>query len=305
MLSLPMIFFRACRPLLALLIVVGGHEAVRAETNPDGGEFVHFSSAGLDPGQQLRGLLFRPEGAGPFPAVVAMHGCSGLIQSKGKMFERDAGWAHELRNRGFITLFVDSFGSRGVAAGCAAGSDPVAKPWAERTYDSYAGLAYLQGRADVIADRVGLIGWSHGGATVMFTVSTQGKARPSHLPHGDFRAAVAFYPGWCRAGWMPANWAPAMPLLVVLGGADNWTVAAPCAAITQAAAKAGAPVETVIYPGAFHDFDGTNPLRAITLFEGSTSKIVMVGTNPEARVAVYKRVPEYFALHLTTGPIQH
>ena len=26
----------------------------------------------------LRGLLLRPSGAGPFPAVVALHGCSGL-----------------------------------------------------------------------------------------------------------------------------------------------------------------------------------------------------------------------------------
>ena len=272
--------------------------AARAETRSDGGEFVFFPGTGLPLGKSLRGLLFRPEGAGPFPAVVAMHGCSGLIQTKGRMFERDLGWALELRTRGFVALFVDSFGSRGVSAGCASGNDPVAKPWAERTYDSYAALAYLQGRADVIADRIGLMGWSHGGATVMYTVAPQDAARPAALPKGDFRAAVAFYPGWCRAGWMPANWAPAMPLLVVLGGADNWTTAAPCAAITEAAARAGAPVETVIYPGAFHDFDGTNPLRTITLFEGSTSKAVMVGANAEVRAAVYKKVPEYFARYL-------
>jgi poly(3-hydroxybutyrate) depolymerase len=26
----------------------------------------------------IHAMLFRPEGSGPFPAVVAMHGCSGL-----------------------------------------------------------------------------------------------------------------------------------------------------------------------------------------------------------------------------------
>jgi poly(3-hydroxybutyrate) depolymerase len=31
----------------------------------------------------LRGLLVKPEGSGPFPAVVALHGCGGLFDKQG------------------------------------------------------------------------------------------------------------------------------------------------------------------------------------------------------------------------------
>ena len=32
----------------------------------------------------LTGYLYRPDGAGPFPAVVGLHGCGGLLRTDGK-----------------------------------------------------------------------------------------------------------------------------------------------------------------------------------------------------------------------------
>ena len=58
-------------------------------------ELVSFSS--LDgsltggPPTELRGLLVKPEGSGPFPAVVALHGCGGLFDKQGNLKPREFG----------------------------------------------------------------------------------------------------------------------------------------------------------------------------------------------------------------------
>jgi len=43
-------------------------------------ELVEFESASqpLIPGDRIQGYLAKPEGAGPFPAVVGLHGCGGM-----------------------------------------------------------------------------------------------------------------------------------------------------------------------------------------------------------------------------------
>nr|WP_264484369.1 dienelactone hydrolase family protein [Mesorhizobium sp. PAMC28654] len=58
-------------------------------------------------GMPLQGYLTRPQGEGPFPAVVVLHGCMGLFPS-----ERKA-WSERLSSWGYVVLFVDSFSTRG------------------------------------------------------------------------------------------------------------------------------------------------------------------------------------------------
>jgi dienelactone hydrolase len=66
----------------------------------------------------LRGLLMKPEGIGPFPAIVALHGCNGLFNKEGGLVAREAAWAQLLTSRGYVVLFPDSFGPRDVATDC-------------------------------------------------------------------------------------------------------------------------------------------------------------------------------------------
>jgi len=105
---------------------------------------------------------------------------------------REAAWGQLLTARGYVVLFSDSFGPRGVTSDC----EGSVRPWAERSYDAYGALRYLDSQSFVIGERVGLIGWSHGGATTTFAIAPTSMARPRDLPNGDFRAAVAFYPAW-------------------------------------------------------------------------------------------------------------
>src|ERR1700687_5564786 len=66
----------------------------------------------------LRGILFRPEGAGPFPSVVALHGCESLVNRLGQMAPHFADWGERLVAAGLAVVFPDSFGSRGLRTQC-------------------------------------------------------------------------------------------------------------------------------------------------------------------------------------------
>src|SRR5438876_11111601 len=83
-------------------------------------------SGGLILGDRIQGYLAKPEGAGPFPAVVGLHGCAGMPDAtKRKLVDELVGW-------GYVTLLVDSFATRGVDHDCFRGFLAIA-----RISDSY------------------------------------------------------------------------------------------------------------------------------------------------------------------------
>ena len=59
-------------------------------------------------------LLFRPKGKGPFPAVVALHGCGGLFNDDKEIKGREEDWAERLAAVGYVVLLPDMFTARGV-----------------------------------------------------------------------------------------------------------------------------------------------------------------------------------------------
>ena len=67
---------------------------------------VNFPS--LDGTTDLIGHLDRREDDTPRPAVVLMHGCSGLNDKKGRVFGLYRAWARALAVQGYVTLIVDS-----------------------------------------------------------------------------------------------------------------------------------------------------------------------------------------------------
>ncbi|MDR3438324.1 dienelactone hydrolase family protein [Telmatospirillum sp.] len=239
---------------------------------------------------EVHGVLVKPVGPGPFPAVVGMHGCGGLFNRQGKLVARESAWAETLSARGYVVLFPDSFGSRHLGGACADGG-PNARPWAERSYDAYGALRYLQSLPFVIGDRIGLVGWSHGGGTVLFTVAAATETRPAELPKGDFRAAVAFYPGWCSARQLGDSWTTKIPLLLAIGDADDWTRARPCVERLQSAIDGGAPVRIKTYDGAYHDFDW--PGMVVHSWTPHPDRTVHTGENAEARTDALSRVPAF------------
>jgi dienelactone hydrolase len=269
--------------------------------------------------QDLPAELYKPEGTGPFPAIVIMHDCSGLgPRSSGA----PARWAQLLATQGYVVILPDSFSPRGFPQGvCTApsgNSTPAVNPL-PRAYDAFATLAYLRKQPFVDGAHIGVMGGSHGGATTLTIDSMPlGGAAPlaQDKLHG-FAAAIALYPG-CGARF--GNWSvrresgdhgavieyfgtyqPVAPLLILVGEKDDWTPAEHCRVLAERAAAAGYPVTIKIYPGANHSFDSPSAERYVADRRNSnspTGRGATTGGNQPAWNDAMQQVTAFFGRYL-------
>lgn len=240
----------------------------------------------------LHATLYRPDGPGPFPAVVALHDCGGLRQRPNTEAQLYSVWANKLVADGFVVLFPDSFGSRGLGSQCRERHRTV-QAWRERVADANAARLWLQAQSYVRADHVSLLGWSNGAVAALWTVRLTTLPRPGTA---DFRSAVAFYPS-CRR-LREAAWSARVPTLILIGSADDWTPAAACQQMVAGARGRSARVQIIVYPDAHHEFDRANsPIRLRTGLVNTVDPAGMAhgGTDPAARGAAFARVPQWLA----------
>src|SRR3954465_13816706 len=141
----------------------------------------------------LHAQLFKPDGAGPFPAVIALHGCGGLNGPSDRLQPRYRDWAEQLLKAGYAVLLPDSYGSRELGPQCRAKERRVLAR-RERVVDIMASRQWLLQQPWASQDRISLIGWANGASALLWAVRPQ--LAPRKL-EPDFRAAVAFYPD-CR-----------------------------------------------------------------------------------------------------------
>lgn len=193
----------------------------------------------------LSGELDFPSGAGPFPAVVLAHGCSG---TGAHIFE----WARVLREWGYATFTLDSFYGRGLREVCTSALTLIGT---QRIPDAYGALRLLSTHPRIDARRVALMGFSHGGILTL-GASTQW-AKDTYAPAGQpfFRAFMPFYP-YCNTVY-PGRERILAPLRLHTGELDDWTPSAPCAQLVDAMRAAGHDARIDIYPRAHHAFDNT------------------------------------------------
>ena len=240
----------------------------------------------------LHGILFRPEGAGPFPSVVALHGCESLINRSGNVAPHFADWGERLVAAGLAVVFPDSFGSRGLRTQCRVFERKV-RSEQERVADANAARRWLQAQPWTIKDRVSVVGWANGGVASLWAV--QPHAKP-HDEVPDFRSAVAFYPGCRRLSELA--WSARIPTLILIGRADDWTAPVPCEQMVAGARGRSALASLMVYPGAYHEFDRPDyPVRELTglAYTADGSGRAHIGTNAAARTDALMRVPEWLA----------
>lgn len=233
-------------------------------------------------GTSITGWMQKPSGPGPFPAVVALHGCGGLWTGSGKLNARHADWGDRLQAAGYAVLFPDSFRSRGFESVCNT-LDRAITP-AGRARDAFGAADWLASQPFVMKNRIGLLGWSNGGSTALHAARTG--ARPSAT---DFRTVVSFYPGCTTI--LKNGWSARVPVTILHGADDDWTPAAPC----EMLAKAGG-ARFVSYPGAYHDFDHPNlPIRTRkAAYSVRGDGIVTIGTHGPSRADAIPRVMALF-----------
>lgn len=196
------------------------------------------------PGQELvlNGVLYKPEGNGPFRAVVLLHRCIGIK-------DWDHAWAQRLKSWGFVALVVDTLGSRGIADLCGF-QQRISR--LQLVMDAHSGKSYLAGLPFVDPKRIAVMGWSFGGDTTLAAIAPNYCGALPEAKRDPFRAAVAFYPN-CSSRLDDLN----APLLILIGEKDDWTPAGRCRAAMPPEGKSPHEVTLKIYPGAHHCFDCT------------------------------------------------
>jgi len=239
----------------------------------------------------LHAQPYKPEGPGPFPTVIALHGCGGLGGHSDSVLPRYRDWAERLLKAGNAVLLPDSYGSRELGPQCRVKEMRV-KARRERVADVAASRAWLMKQSWVARNRVSLIGWANGASTLLWPVRPQGAARDAGP---DFRAAIAFYPD-CRIS-AGLGWSTRVPTLVLIGANDDVSSPPACRQMVEGAHGRSALARIVVYPGAYHDFDSANtPLHAAA---GSTDAAAPehghLGTDAQARAESQKEVAEWLA----------
>jgi len=106
--------------------------------------------------ETVQGVLYAPEGKGPFPAIVVIHEWWGLNDWVKQQ-------AAKLSDQGYVTLAVDLY--RGKVASTPEEAHEIMRgvPEDRAKRDLHAAVEYLKSLPDVNKDRIGSIGWCMGG----------------------------------------------------------------------------------------------------------------------------------------------
>lgn len=222
-------------------------------------------------GPEIGGWLYRPSGAGPFPGLVLAHTCGGVS-------DHTAMWGKLLSGWGYVVVAPDSFGPRGEKSVCGRGN---VVSGTMRVADVAGALDFLNAQPFVRRGQLGLIGHSHGGWTAVRAVQ-----KTYDLAGRGLKAAVAYYPS-CNARF---DRDVAVPLLILIGDKDDWTLADDCRRLQAAGFARPDLVDVVYYLNAYHSFDNQGRDRTITVANGKQHRLAYdpaAASDAEARTRAF------------------
>ena len=96
----------------------------------------------------IEGYLSKPEGNGPFAAIVYLHGCDGLSEEAPKFIARF------MTGLGYASLAVDSLATRGLNEAC---TRPIPGLMQARQGDALGALSYLSELPFVDSQRIAVL----------------------------------------------------------------------------------------------------------------------------------------------------
>ena len=218
------------------------NDYAHAETVPETDRRIRVADVAISERQKLTGYLARPQGDGPWPAVLVIHENRGLNPHIKDVTRRVA-------TEGFLALGLDFLSPQG---GTTADDDKNRAMLGTMTAQDRVGygrtaLAWLAG-APGSNGKLGAVGFCWGGGLV----NALAVAEP------ELDAGVAYYGAQAPAADVPRMRAP---LLLHYGGLDT-RINAGIPAYEAALKAAGKTYELHVYEGAHHAFNNdTSPQR--------------------------------------------
>jgi len=106
--------------------------------------------------EAVQGVLYTPEGKGPFPGIIVIHEWWGLND-----WVKDQ--ATKLSDLGYVTLAIDLYRGRVATTPDVAHEIMRGLPEDRAKRDLHAAFDYLASQPNVKKDRIGAIGWCMGG----------------------------------------------------------------------------------------------------------------------------------------------
>jgi dienelactone hydrolase len=192
--------------------------------------------------------VLRPEGPGPFPVVVQMHGCGGVLPMQRR-------YAEAARETGVAVVILDSLAPRGLTRHEALLTvcTGLRLRGAERAEDLRIALDWISAQPWADSGRVAAAGWSHGAWSIMEALASD----DGHPGVAALKLAVLVYPyAGPLARTAGRGWGRNRPgVLACLGGRDRVVGRlAPRRALSRLQAD-GLDVELLEFEGAGHCFD--------------------------------------------------
>ena len=214
-------------------------------------------------GQRVAAYLAKPQGAGPFPAVILIQEWWGLNEHIKDMTERYA-------REGYVSLAPDLYHGKVTADPNEAGKLMGALNREDAVKDLLGAIQHLRAMKEVRGDRIGVTGFCMGGSYALLL--------PCRTK--DIRAAAPYY-GEIPDEAMLKNLA--CPVLYVYGDADFWITKDEVKRLEGTLKKLNKPGEVKIYTGAPH------------AFFNDTRKDVH---RPKEAQDAWRRTLDFFARHL-------
>lgn len=192
--------------------------------------------------------LRKPEGDGPFPAVIFLPGCAGY----GPVEVRAAADKHAniLLAQGYAIALLDLLTPRGLDSIC------TELFWFDRM--RIEGLADVAAAAEALAaepgidpDRIAFLGQSFGGSMALDVASVSSRKAADVGP--IVKTVVAYYP-YCYGSYGGGGTVDYdIPVLIMTGELDDWTPIGLCQGFPPRDPAIEVRVEAM--PGAHHSFD--------------------------------------------------
>ena len=200
------------------------------------GSWIRF--AGQD-GASVSARLELPKGtSGSVPAVILAHSTNGYEPAVAR-------WAKFFREQGAASFELDYFTGRSLTNTSANIPTPF------RDLIEAAKVLSTDPRIDM--KRIALFGQSRGGNMTIMASDERNEAS-----YGEARivASVALYPSCGNYINGVRQAAFSAPLLVLLGTKDSFATPDECKRFAEAGLVAGRKVDVIVYPDAYHLFDG-------------------------------------------------